>query len=110
MKYPETIKYQSGSYLTTRQLAELFEVEPKIMSRNFQRNAHRYQLRQHYIVLQGEELKQFKKSSEQSEILKYVSHLYLWTKEGAVLLAKSGSSDSTWAALDSKLEEVYSVK
>lgn len=108
MKFPTIVKYQSGKFLTTRQLAEMFEVESKIVNRNFQRNSDRYKEGKHYILLTGDELKRFKKTSGQSEMLKFVSILYLWTKEGSLLLAKSCSSNSSWESLDTQLDEVYS--
>lgn len=110
MRMAETVLYEGEKFLTTRQLSEMFEVEQKIIGRNFQRNSHRYEEGEHYRLLTGDELKRFKKTSEQSETLKFVSILYLWTKEGAMLLAKSCSSDSTWEIFDSLLDEVYSKR
>ncbi|MBB4824141.1 hypothetical protein HNO89_001361 [Sporosarcina luteola] len=103
----DSIKYQGRNFLTTKQLAVLFNVEQKIVSRNFQRNSHRYEEGRHYIVLKGAILKEFKKLTEQKELLKFVSVLYLWTKEGSTLLAKSCTSNQTWEALDSKLEDAF---
>lgn len=103
----EAISYQRKKYLTTKQLAELFEVEQKIMSRNFQRNSEKYKEGKHYILLKGNDLKEFKKNCKQQELMKYVSILYLWSKEGAILLAKSCVTDKAWESLDSELDEIF---
>lgn len=107
MRIPETIKYKGGKFLTTMQLADLFETNRKMIIQNYRRNSFRYEEGKHFILLNGDKLKLFKKKSGQSEMLKFVSIIYLWTKEGALLLAKSCSTNSSWNAIESLLEEVY---
>lgn len=71
--------------LTTLQLAESFETDPKIINRNFQRNADRYVQGKHFFALTGDDLKEFKGSRQFDDSLKFVSVLYLWTEKGAWL-------------------------
>lgn len=84
--------------LTTHQIAEAYETESKIITNNFQRNKSRFQEGEHYFVLKGEELKQFKGSHQNDATLKFASVLYLWTEQGAFLLAKSLNSEKAWQA------------
>lgn len=107
MKMSETIVYGTRNVLTSVQLADLFEVQRKIINKNFERNKERYEEGNHYILLTGQQLKDFKRLHQQNESLKFVSKLYLWTKEGAVLMAKSCISNNAWEVLDSKLDEIY---
>lgn len=87
------IQHADKKVLTTAQIAEAYEVDSKSLIRNFQRNKEHYQEGTHYFALTGEALKQFKGGRQNDATLKFVSLLYLWTEEGAFLLAKSLSSD-----------------
>lgn len=87
--------------LTTQQLAEEYETDDKTISNNFTRNKDRYKEGKHYILLKGEELREFKANHQFDETLKYVSILYLWTEKGCLLHAKSLGTDKAW--------EVYEV-
>lgn len=92
------IEREGFRVLTTNQLSEAYGVEPKIITNNFQRNKSRFQHGEHYFVLKGEELKQFKGSHQNDSTLKFASVLYLWTEQGAFMLAKSMSSEKAWQA------------
>ena len=51
----------------------------------------------HYIVLVGDELKNFKNQVENFDLLaSRTSHIYLWTEKGALLHAKSLNTDKAW--------------
>ncbi|NMH83299.1 ORF6N domain-containing protein [Heyndrickxia coagulans] len=96
--------------LTTLQLAESFETDPKIINRNFQRNADRYVQGKHYFALTGDDLKDFKGSRQFDDSLKFVSVLYLWTEKGAWLHAKSLNTDRAWDAYERLVDEYYDIK
>lgn len=107
MKIPRVIMYKSIRTVTTKDLADLFDVEHKIINKNFQRNKKHFESGRHYILLKGEELKRFKEEHPIKEAFKFFSILYLWTYEGALLHAKSCRSKNAWAAIDVVLDEVY---
>lgn len=92
------IQHANQRVLTTTQIAEAYSVESKALMRNFQRNKEKFLEGTHYYALSGEELKRFKGGRQNDATLKFVSVLYLWTEQGAFLLAKSLSTESAWAA------------
>ncbi|MER2039687.1 MAG: ORF6N domain-containing protein [Solibacillus sp.] len=92
------INYFSQQVLTTAQIAETYQVDSKALMRNFQRHKEKFQEGVHYYALTGEELKQFKAGRQNDVSLKFVSVLYLWTEQGALVLAKSLSSNKAWTA------------
>lgn len=92
------IQHANQRVLTTTQIADAYGVENKALMRNFQRNKEKFLEGTHYYALSGEELKNFKGERQNDATLKFVSVLYLWTEQGAFLLAKSLSTESAWAA------------
>lgn len=103
------VEHQDMRVLTTAQLADAFDTNTKIVTRNFQRNQDRYIPNEHYFSLSGEDLKVFKASRQNDDSLKYVSVLYLWTEKGAWLHAKSLNSDRAWDAYRSLIDTYYKV-
>lgn len=93
-------EFKEVRVLTTSQLAEQYDTDSKVISKNFTRNQERYQEGKHYISLQGEELKEFKTSRQFDESLLRVNQLYLWTEKGAFLHAKSLNTDKAWEIYD----------
>ncbi|MED1939676.1 ORF6N domain-containing protein, partial [Cytobacillus firmus] len=89
MNQLQPISQEGQRVLTTIQLAESFGTDAKIINRNFQRNASRYEQGKHYFALSGEDLREFKGSRQFDDSLKFTSILYLWTEKGAWLHAKS---------------------
>lgn len=105
----QVVEHQSMRVLTTNQLAEAFDSNSKIITRNFQRNRERYEMGKHYFALSGEDLKQFKASRQNDDNLKYVSCLYLWTELGAWMHAKSLNTDCAWEAYRLLIDNYYSL-
>ncbi|TKI53604.1 hypothetical protein FC756_22915 [Lysinibacillus mangiferihumi] len=103
------IQHADKKVLTTAQIAEAYEVDSKSLIRNFQRNKEHYQEGTHYFALTGEALKQFKGGRQNDATLKFVSLLYLWTEEGAFLLAKSLKSDKAWEAYHLLVAQYYKL-
>jgi hypothetical protein len=110
MNQLQVIEHKQQRVLTTKQLAEFYDADPKAIARNFERNKNRYQEGTHYFALTGEELTQFKGSRQNEDSLKYVSVLYLWTERGCLNHAKSLGTDEAWAIYDELVETYFRAK
>lgn len=83
---------------TTEQLAQAYDTDTNNLKVNFNRNKDKYTEGKHYIILQGEELKNFKNCVTNCNLVNSHSpQLYLWTERGAALHAKSLNTDKAWA-------------
>lgn len=102
----EPIIYKGQIVITTNQLAESYETDAKNISNNFNRNKGKFKEKNHYIFLQGDELREFKAIHHLDESLKYASQLYLWTHKGASRHCKILDTDKAWEQFDI-LEENY---
>lgn len=102
-------EYKNIRVLTTQQIAEAYETDSKVISKNFERNKERYVAGKHFICLSGEELREFKANRQNDDNLKFISILYLWTEKGAFLHAKSLNTDKAWEVYD-KLVDTYFKK
>lgn len=109
MQQLQVVEHRDMRVLTTSQLAEAFDTNNKIITRNFQRNQKHYIPEEHYFALSGEALRQFKAERQNDATLKYVSVLYLWTEKGAWLHAKSLNSDRSWEAFHSLVDNYYNL-
>jgi phage antirepressor YoqD-like protein len=107
MNQLNVIEQNGARVLTTLQLAESYGTDSKHINDNFQHNAKRYKLGKHYFSLEGQELKNFKASTEISGNLKFAPILYLWTEKGAWLHAKSLNTDEAWEAYEKLVDEYY---
>ncbi|MBG9587378.1 MULTISPECIES: ORF6N domain-containing protein [Cytobacillus] len=110
MNQLQPISQEGKRVLTTIQLAESFGTDAKIINRNFQRNADRYEQGKHFFALSGEDLREFKGSRQFDDSLKFTSILYLWTEKGAWLHAKSLNTDQAWDAYEMLVDEYYTIK
>ena len=105
----QVIEHGGERVLTTEQLAQAYECEPKQIQQNFNNNKGRFEEGKHYYMLKGEALKDFKESLGDSKIsntLKFTSILILWTRRGASRHSKMLGTDKAWEMFDS-LEENY---
>ena len=96
--------------LTTAQLAGAYGTEPRIINNNFGRNISRYKAEKHYFLLEGTDLKEFKRNHQFDESLNRVNKLYLWTEKGAWLHAKSLNTDQAWDAYEMLVDEYYTIQ
>ncbi|MEI2368284.1 ORF6N domain-containing protein [Niallia circulans] len=96
--------------LTTAQLAGAYGTEPRIINNNFGRNISRYKAEKHYFLLEGTDLKEFKRNHQFDESLNRVNKLYLWTEKGAWLHAKSLNTDRAWDAYEMLVDEYYTIQ
>ncbi len=96
--------YKGIRVLTTQQIAEAYETDGKIISYNFNHNKERYLEGKHYILLEGAELKAFR---EIHDLPCNLNKLYLWTKKGAFLHAKSLNTDTAWEVYDRLVDNYF---
>lgn len=95
--------------LTTQQIAEGYGTTNKVISNNFNNNKSRFEEGKHFILLEGEYLKQFL-YSQKLGIQNKVRKLYLWTEKGALLHAKSLGTDQAWDMYDILVDTYFKVK
>lgn len=111
------ITYNAQPVITTELLAKVYGTEETNIRQNFNNNADRFIEGKHFIKLEGDALRDFKKSLSRSNLrsesltgLKPVSrqtrNLTLWTERGAARHAKMLDTDQAWAVFE-KLEESY---
>lgn len=105
----QVIEREGKRVLMTSQIAEAFGADAKTVNRNFQRNQDRFEQGIHFFALTGEALKQFKGERQNDVTLKFASNLYLWTEEGAFLLAKSLNTDKSWEAYNLLVNQYYKI-
>lgn len=108
------LTYQQQPVVTTALLAQLYGTEPQYINKNHERNADRFVAGKHFIKLEGEALREFKRSltvsKTVSEIPVHTRHLLLWTERGAARHAKMLDTEQAWEVFE-KLEDCYfSVK
>ncbi|QII50699.1 ORF6N domain-containing protein [Bacillus paralicheniformis] len=104
------IEQNNQRVLTTAQLAESYGAEEKLVQQNFNNNKKRYKEGKHFILLQGDDLRTFKRDFEILGIAPNTNKLYLWTEKGAWLHAKSLNTDQAWDAYEMLVDEYYNVK
>lgn len=96
--------------LTTRQLAEAYETERKVINNNYLRNKDKFILGKHYIAVEGDEMRHLRTSPQFEGELKKVSKAYFWTEKGALLHAKSLNTDKAWQGYDYLVDFYFRAK
>lgn len=104
------VRYKEFKVLTTSQVAEAYEVEPKKITDNFNNNKERYVEGKHYICLQGQELREFKSETENLGFAPNLNKLYLWTEKGCFLHAKSLNTDNAWLVYERLVDSYFRVR
>jgi len=105
----QQVKFNGDLILTTEQLAEFYGTTVNRIIDNFNQNKGKFVKAKHYYLLQGEELKNFKRNignSDEPLVNKYSSQLIIWTKRGASRHSKMLGTDQAWDMFD-ELEENY---
>lgn len=103
----QVIEKENQRVLTTAVLAQEYGTTTQIIVNNFNRNKERYINGKHYYCLEGEELKNFKTTTQIDLSLNKVNKLYLWTERGALLHAKSLNTDRAWEVYDILVETYF---
>ncbi|WP_179198507.1 ORF6N domain-containing protein [Paenibacillus amylolyticus] len=108
MNQLKAIEKKDQRVLTTSQVATHFGTDTKSISYNFNYNKQRFTEEKHYFVLSGEERKEFLfNNREIHDSSKHAKTIYLWTKKGVFLLAKSINTDKAWEAYESLVDDYF---
>lgn len=111
MQKLEVIEYDGIRVLTSKQLAKCYGTGTDTISYNYRYNKKRYRENKHYIVLKGQELREFKLTNvEIQRSSPRVNILYLWTEKGALLHAKSLNTDKAWEVYDYLVDFYFRAK
>lgn len=102
------LEFKKQRIIPTKLLAEEFGASEKNINDNFSNNHTRFIEDKHYFKLEGQALKDFKKSLPDiiGEPLKFAPKLILWTDRGAARHAKILDTDEAWDVYEA-LEESY---
>lgn len=108
------VMYKGVKVLTSKQMAEAYETEAKLISQGFNKNKDMFKEGKHYYVLSGETLKDFRDDSNlQSvqnglQISNRTRTLYLWTEKGALLMAKIIETKKAWEVCEYLVDFYFS--
>lgn len=100
------VDYSGQRVLTTEQLAQAYECEPKQIKQNFNNNKEHFEEGKHYFKLEGEALKNLRVENIDLQISPKTRFLYLWTRRGASRHSKMLGTEKAWEMFDA-LEENY---
>jgi hypothetical protein len=108
------IAYRGQPIVTTAMLAKLYGAAEANIQDNHRRNSERFEEGKHFHKLEGEALREFKKSltglnpvsSTQYQIGKHTRSLILWTERGAARHAKMLDTEQAWEVFE-RLEDCY---
>ncbi len=108
MKTLAPIEFNDQRILTTEQLAEVYETSSDNIKHNFSRNRKYFKKGIHYFLLQGDDLRDFKREVTDSPfaLAPNVNQLYLWTERGASRHCKILDTEKAWEQFDN-LEDTY---
>lgn len=110
MYYLQVIENNGQRVLTTNQIAEAYQTSTDTITKNYNRNKDRYIEGKHFNCLQGEELKAFRAKGQNDLLPLNLNKLYLWTEKGALLHAKSLSTEKAWEVYDELVETYFNVR
>lgn len=105
----QIVEMQGQRVLTTRQIAEMYGTKEEKIRWNFNYNRKKYIEGKHYILVQGEELKQLKRECENQTLFKQAKSVCFWTEKGALLHAKSINTDKAWEVYDYLVDFYFRV-
>lgn len=100
------VDYSGERVLTTEQLAQAYECEPKQIKQNFNNNKAHFEEGRHYYKVEGEALNNLRVENIDLQISPMTRTLYLWTRRGASRHSKMLGTDKAWEMFDA-LEENY---
>jgi ORF6N domain./ORF6C domain. len=96
--------------LTTQQIADGYGTKTRTIVDNFNNNRNRFEEGKHFILLEGEYLRVFKRENENFGFAQNINKLYLWTEKGALLHAKSLGTDEAWDMYDILVDTYFKVQ
>jgi len=103
------IVYKGERVLTSNQLSELFGCSYDSIRINFKNNFSRFIEGKHYILLESNELKEFKNNANNISVVgngSRINKLYLWTERGTLRHSKLIGTDKAWD-IQEILEDCY---
>lgn len=96
------IVWKGQRVITTAQLADVYETSVNNVRVNFNNNKARFAEGKHFYLLEGEELRSFKRDVNDIYVVKSnVNQLYLWTHRGASRHCKILDTEMAWNSLTS---------
>lgn len=104
------LEHENIRVVTSKQIAEAYEVDAKTITKNFNRNKDKYVEGKHFIALEGKEKIDFINQGQIDSGSKNAKTLYLWTERGALLLAKSLNTDKAWEAYENLVDFYFQKK
>ncbi|APH24781.1 ORF6C domain-containing protein [Clostridium botulinum] len=110
VKEIKPIEIKGQRVLITKQLAEIYQTTEGNISNNFNNNIERFIKNKHYYLLEGEELRRFKRNSYEIGIAPNVNKLYLWTERGANRHCKILDTNKAWEQFDHLEDTYFNVK
>lgn len=106
----QVIEVKGKRVLTTKQIAEAYETTEEKVRWNFKYNKKKYEEGKHYILIQGNELRELKTECEFQTLFKQAKSVCLWTEKGALLHAKSLNTDKAWEVYEYLVDFYFRVK
>lgn len=101
------ITYQNRPVITTELLAQLYGTGESNIHDNYRKNVDRFTEGKHFVKLEGDALREFKKSvTGKFPVSGRARNLTLWTERGAARHAKMLDTDQAWEVFE-KLEDSY---
>lgn len=106
-KQTAIIEYNSMPVMLTEQLANVYGTDVKNIQMNYSRNSDRFVDGKHFYKVEGNELRELKKSLTHSELVSpNARSIMLWTEKGAARHAKILDTDTAWNVFE-QLEDCY---
>lgn len=110
MENLQVIEIKGQRVLTTRQIAECYGTDVKIINNNYARNKERYVIGKHFIPVEGDELREIITHHQIEGELKRAHKAFFWTEKGALLHAKSLNTDKAWKVYDYLVDFYFRAK
>lgn len=108
------VEWKGKRVITTALLAEVYGANEQQIQQNFNNHEDNFKEGKHYILLQGDELREFKRYFDNIEealgVSKFAPKLYLWTERGANRHCKILDTDKAWEQFDNLEETYFKVK
>lgn len=100
-------EYKSVPVMTTEQMAGFYGTEAINIQKNYSRNSERFEEGKHFFKVEGEDLRDLKKSLTDFQVVSpNARSLMLWTEKGAARHAKILDTDQAWNVFE-QLEDSY---
>lgn len=108
------LEWKGQRVITTALLAEVYEANEQQIQQNFNNHKDNFIEGKHYFLLQGQELREFKRYFDNIEeaigVSKFTPQLYLWTRRGASRHCKILDTEKAWIQFDALEENYYNPK